>query len=94
MGDGDGDEASGQQRGQVRVARVMATVMRVVGDEEAMTTAARAIAIKTMVAGEGDGDGDSDKGGRGWRATKRALAMAARAMAMATRLEGKQQHPG
>ena len=42
---------------------------------------------------EGDGDGDGDKGGRGWRATKRALAMTARAMATATRLEGKQQHP-
>jgi hypothetical protein len=52
VGDGDGDEASGQQRGQVRVARAMATVMRVVGDKEAMMTAARAIAIKTMVAGE------------------------------------------
>ena len=43
---------------------------------------------------EGDGDGDSDKGGRGWRVMKRALVTAARAMVMATRLEGKQQHPG
>ncbi len=51
-GDGDGDEAGGQRRGQVRVARAMVTVMRVAGDEEAMTTAARAIAPKTMVVGE------------------------------------------
>ncbi len=35
---------------------------------------------------EGDGDGDGDKGGRGWRATKWAMATAARAMATATRL--------
>jgi hypothetical protein len=30
----------------------MATVMRVVGDEEAMATAARAVATATMVAGK------------------------------------------
>ncbi len=52
VGDGDGDEAGGRQRGRVRVARAMVTVMRVAGDEEAMTTAARAMATKTMVAGE------------------------------------------
>jgi hypothetical protein len=40
------------------------------------------------------GDGDGNKGGQGWRATKWALATVARAMATATRLEGKQQHPG
>ena len=34
-------------------------------------------------------DGGGDKGGRGWRATKRAMAMVARAMVMTTRLEGK-----
>ncbi len=43
---------------------------------------------------EGDGDGDGDKVGRGWRATKWALATAARAIATTTRLEGKKQHPG
>ena len=43
--------------------------------------------------GDKEGDGDGDKGGRGWRATKRAKAMVARAMATTTRLEGKQQHP-
>ncbi len=36
----------------MRVARAMATVMRVAADEEAMATAARAMATKTMVAGE------------------------------------------
>jgi hypothetical protein len=38
--------------GEVRVARVLATVMRVVGDEEAMATAARAVATATLVADE------------------------------------------
>ena len=42
----------GWQRRRVRVARAMATVMRVVGNEEAMATAARAMATKTMVAAE------------------------------------------
>ena len=36
----------------MRVARAMVTVMRVAGDEEAMATAARAMAMTTMVAGE------------------------------------------
>jgi hypothetical protein len=40
------------KRARVRVARAMATVMRVVGDEEAMAMAARAVASTTMVAGE------------------------------------------
>ncbi len=52
VGDGDGDEAGGRRRGRVRVARAMVMVMRVAGDEEAMATAARAMATKTMVAGE------------------------------------------
>ena len=56
------------KRARVRVARAMATVMRVAGDEEGMTTAARAVATAKMVAasdgdGDEDGDGDSDKGG-------------------------------
>jgi hypothetical protein len=34
--------------------------------------------------GKEEGDGDGDKGGRGWRATKRAMATAARAMGMVT----------
>ena len=39
-----------------------------------------------MSIGNGDkeGDGDGNKGGQGWRAMKRAMAMAARAIAMAT----------
>ena len=46
----------------------MVRVMRVAGDEEAMATAARAMATATMVAGERwrcneKGDGDGDKGG-------------------------------
>ena len=52
VGGGNGDEADGQRRGRVRVARVMATVMRVAGDKETMTTAARAMETKTIVAGE------------------------------------------
>ena len=54
----------------MRVARAMATVMRVAGDEVAMTTAARAMEMATMVAGKSkrwhgneEGDGDGDKGG-------------------------------
>ena len=51
MVDGDGDEAGGRRR-RVRVARAMATVMRVAGDEVAMATAARTMVTATMVAGE------------------------------------------
>ena len=40
------------KRARVRVARAMATVMRVAGDEEAMSKAARAMATAAMVAGE------------------------------------------
>ena len=40
------------KRARVRVARAMATVMLVVGDEEGMVTAARAMAAATMVSGE------------------------------------------
>jgi hypothetical protein len=40
------------KRARVRVARVMAMVMRVAGDEVAMATAARVMAMATMVAGE------------------------------------------
>jgi len=41
------------KRARVRVARAMRTVMRVVGDKEAMATAVRrAMATATMVAGE------------------------------------------
>jgi hypothetical protein len=41
------------KRTRVRVARAMATVMRVAGNEEAMAIAARAMAMtKMMVAGE------------------------------------------
>ena len=74
----------------MRVARATAMVTRGAGNEEAMAMAARVMATATMVVGEqgdgneeGDDDGDGDKGGRGWRATKRALATAARAMATA-----------
>jgi len=35
----------------VRVARAMATVIRVAGDKEAMATAARAMATAIMVVG-------------------------------------------
>ena len=40
------------KRARVRVARAMATVMRVAGNEKAMAMAARAMATATMVAGE------------------------------------------
>ena len=40
------------KRVRVRVARAMATVMRVAGDKVAMTTAARAMEMATMVAGK------------------------------------------
>ena len=36
----------------MRVARAMAMVMRLAGDEEAMATTARAMVTATMVAGE------------------------------------------
>jgi hypothetical protein len=40
---------TGTKRARVRVARVMATVMRVAGNKEAMATAARAMTTATMV---------------------------------------------
>jgi hypothetical protein len=40
------------KRARVRVARAMATVMMVAGDNEAMATAARTMATATMVTGE------------------------------------------
>ena len=40
------------KRARVRVARAMATVMMVAGDEEGMATAARAMVTATMVVGK------------------------------------------
>ncbi len=40
------------KRARVRVARAMATVMRVAGNKEAMLMAARAMATAAMVAGK------------------------------------------
>ncbi len=53
---------------RVRVAKAMATVMRVVGDKEAMAMVARAMGRQQWwqaIDGDGDeeGDGDGDKGG-------------------------------
>jgi hypothetical protein len=60
VGDGDGDEAGGRRKGRVRVARAMATVMRVAGGKEAMMTAA---------------DGDNGGGRAMVMAMKRVMVM-------------------